>query len=244
MSRPDDVPERLLARDATDFERRVLEAALGKGPAPASSARIAKALGVSLTATGTLPSGSALAAKKVAVGTAAAHAPAAATPWLPVAVVGLLCAVGAVGVHAWRSAPAEPAGASAAPAVEATPALPEAARSSVAASPEVIAPPSARLSGVGADLHEQIALLDAARTAVAHDDARGALQILGRYQDKYPSGSFRPEASALRIEALVKVGRRAEARALASQFVAEHHGSLLAKKVAGLTGLSRQTASP
>ncbi|MFL5304422.1 MAG: hypothetical protein ACJ8F1_04385 [Polyangia bacterium] len=243
MSRPDDMPERLLARDATDFERRVLEAALAKEPPPGSSARIAKALGVTLTATGALPSGSALAAKKVAGGTAAAHAPAAVTPWLPVAVVGLLCAVGAVGLHAWRSAPVAPAGASAAPTVEATPALPEAAPSSVTVSPEV-APQSARLSEVGADLHEQIALLDAARTAVAHDDARRALQVLGRYEGKYPSGSFRPEAAALRIEALVKVGRRAEARALASQFVAEHHGSLLAKKVAGLTGLSRQTASP
>ena len=43
MSRPDDMPERLLARDATDFERRVLEAALAKnlrpGPPPGSPRR-------------------------------------------------------------------------------------------------------------------------------------------------------------------------------------------------------------
>ena len=66
MSRPKvDFPERLLERDATDFERRILAAALEKKPSPAASARMAKALGVTVatvaTATMTVTAGKALA---------------------------------------------------------------------------------------------------------------------------------------------------------------------------------------
>jgi TolA-binding protein len=89
------------------------------------------------------------------------------------------------------------------------------------------------------DLRDQIALIDAARSALASSSDRRALEILRRYQDKYPSGSFRPEAAALRVEVLVKLGRDAEARALAERFVAEYRGSLLARRVAELTGVGR-----
>ncbi len=240
MSRSDEVPERLLAGDATDFERRVLEAARAKGPALGSSARIAEALGVRLTTSGAPAPGPAAAGKEAAVRTATTYAP-AVMPWLPVAVAGLVLAAAAAGVHVWRSVPVKGEPAPVTPAVEATPSV--RAPSRVAPSGEA-APHSASVSMVGADLHEQIALVDGARTAIAHDDPRRALQVLRRYHDKYPAGSFRPEASALKIEALVKLGRQAEARALANQFVADYRGSLLAKKVAGLAGLSRQTPLP
>ena len=53
MSRPpSDLPERLLTGDATDFERRVIDAALEKRPSAAASARMAKALGVTVTSIG------------------------------------------------------------------------------------------------------------------------------------------------------------------------------------------------
>ncbi|HVY38215.1 MAG TPA: hypothetical protein VHM31_09770 [Polyangia bacterium] len=237
MRRPDEVPERLLAGDATDFERHVLEAARAKGPALESSARMAAALGVRVTTGGPLPSAPAAAAKVAAARTAATFAP-AVTPWLPVVAAGLVLAAAAIGVHAWRGAPVKAEGAPATPAIEATPAVPDV--QPVTAS-GAAAPQKPSLSVVGADLHEQIALVDGARTAIAHDDPRRALQVLGRYHDKFPAGSFQPEASALKIEALVRLGRQTEARALANQFVAEYHGSLLAKKVASLAGLSRQT---
>ena len=64
--RPEDQPERLLASDATDFERRVLEAALQKRPSPAASARMARALGVTAATVG-----SATAATTLAAGAAA-----------------------------------------------------------------------------------------------------------------------------------------------------------------------------
>ena len=47
MNRPPaDLPERLLAADATDFERRLLEAAAESRPSRLASARMARALGV------------------------------------------------------------------------------------------------------------------------------------------------------------------------------------------------------
>ena len=74
MSRlPADQPERLLSSNATDFERRLLEAVVQKGPSPAASARMARALGVGLTAVGTTTAGATLAA-----GASAPTAPAAA----------------------------------------------------------------------------------------------------------------------------------------------------------------------
>ena len=69
-------------------------------------------------------------------------------------------------------------------------------------------------------------------------DHRRALKILRHYADRYPAGSFRPEASALKIEALMKLGREREARALAERFVTEQRGSLMARRVAEVAGLT------
>jgi outer membrane protein assembly factor BamD (BamD/ComL family) len=80
-------------------------------------------------------------------------------------------------------------------------------------------------------------LIDGARSAMGAGAGGRALDILGQYQSKYPAGSFRPEAAALKIEALVKLGRTAEARTLAERFVAEHGGTPLAERVARLAGL-------
>ena len=75
-------------------------------------------------------------------------------------------------------------------------------------------------------------------------DGRRALEILRRYRDKYPSGSFRPEATAIRIETLMKLDREGEARVLAARFVAENRGSLLAARVAELVGLTNRRGAP
>jgi len=66
-----------------------------------------------------------------------------------------------------------------------------------------------------------------------------ALQVLRQYESTYGAGSFRPEARALKVEALVAVGRRAEARALAERFVVDYRGSALAERVARIVGLSQ-----
>jgi hypothetical protein len=238
-----DAPDRLLDGEATDFERRVLLAAREKGPPPASSARLAKALG--LTAAGV---GTAVAAKAVALESVAAKATSAAgataAPWVSIGVVGLAVAGAIVGARAWQAAHHPPAP------------VPPAVSAPVPPAP-VIAPPAAppvhagepprgpgaasrrsRPSAPSGDLRGEIAFIDAARAAVAGNANARALEILRAYQNKYPSGSFRPEASAIEIEALMKLGRETEARALGERFIAEHGGSLLARRVADIAGLT------
>ena len=106
MSRPDsDLPERLLAADATAFERRLLDAALQKKPSAAASARMAKALGVTVTAVGTAATATTLAADAAVTKTAAAAATSALWPWISAGVVGLVVAGAVVGTRASRQAP-------------------------------------------------------------------------------------------------------------------------------------------
>jgi hypothetical protein len=100
------------------------------------------------------------------------------------------------------------------------------------------------VAAAAGDLRDEITFLDGARAALSAGDGRRALDLVRRYQEKYPSASFRPEATAIKIEALLKLDRQAEARALAVRFVTENRGSLLAKRVAALVGLDDQAAPP
>ena len=228
-------PERLLASDATDFERRMLEAALQKKPSSAASARMATALGVTVATIGSATATTTVAAGATATKGAAA-AGATAWPWVTVGVIGLAVAGAFVGTrvgHETRAPQAvPPVAAPLAPAPVVVPA------------PAAIAEPAARTvtprgraTTAAGELQDQVALIDAARESTAAGAGQRALEILRRYQDKYPTGSFRPEATAIKIEALMKLGRSAEARALAERFVAEHRGSLLARRVADVAGL-------
>jgi len=245
MSRPlVDLPERLLARDATDFERRMLEAALEKKPSPAASARMAKALGVTVATVATVT-----AVKTLAAGAAAAKAPvvagAAVWPWISAGVLGLVVAGAVVATRTPHISPAETAAVSAvatepAPPVE-TAGEPHQPTGDVNQRLPAAAATSRRSRAVTptGDLTEQTAFIDAARAAVAERSDRRALEILRRYQEKYPAGLFRPEATALKVEALMHLGRDGEARALAERFVAEHRGTLLAARVAEIAGLTK-----
>lgn len=237
MNRPmDDLPERLIESDATAFERRVLGAALQKQPSRAASARMAKALGVTVAAVGTATAASTLAADVAVTKATATVATTSLWPWISAGAIGLVVAGAVVGTRA-RHAP-EP---HRPPAVTAplppAPAPVEAEPAAVVAEPlpRAVAPTQRSRAG---DLSDQVAFIDSARTAMSTGSSRHALEILRRYLDKYPAGSFRPEAIALEVEALMKLGREAEARALAERFVAEHRGSLLARRVADVAGLT------
>jgi hypothetical protein len=238
-------PERLLAADATDFERRLLRAAGEKGPSPAASARMARALGVTATMTLTAATGTAVAAEAAASKAAVAGA-SAVWPWVSAGVIGLVVAGAVVGTRMRH--PTQPEVRAAVPTE--IPPLPPPDLESPARVPEqpavvVETPTSApavshRTHAAFANraIGDQIAFIDAAREALATGADRAALELLRRYQDKYPAGSFRPEATALKVEALVKLGRQAEAHSLAERFVAEHPGSLLATRVAALANLA------
>jgi hypothetical protein len=235
------VAERLLAGDATDFERRVLEAALRTKPSPAASARMARALGVTVAAAGTATAATSVAATAAAAKASVTAGAAVVWPWLSAGVVALAVAGAVVGTRVARDG-REPHAAPPARAPVSAP--PPPSEAPVVPPPPVVAPPAraavpvphARAAVTG-DLGDEIAFIDAARAALAAGDGRRALETLRRYQDRHPGGSFRPEAGAIKIEALMKIGRRAEARALAERFVAEYRGSLLARRVADVAGL-------
>jgi hypothetical protein len=239
MSRPEaDLPERLLAGEATDFERRVLEAALENKPSPSATARMAKALGVTVTTVAVTATAAKVLAAEAAASKVTAAAGAAVWPWVSVGLVGLVVAGVVVGT---RTRHAAPVGRDPAAAVSAPPAPPRL----VADEPERQQAPAAvtsrrsRAATPPGVLADQTAFIDAARAAVSERSDRRALEILRRYQEKYPGGVFRPEATALRVEALVHLGRDGEARALAERFVAEHRGTLLAARVAEIAGLTK-----
>jgi hypothetical protein len=83
-----------------------------------------------------------------------------------------------------------------------------------------------------ADLGDEIAVIDAARSAVRTGQGHRALDLVSQYVTRHPRGTFRPEAQALKIEALVQVGRTSEARALAERFLATRRGTPLGERVA------------
>ena len=226
-------PAQLRIVGATDLERRLLDGAARELPSVELTDRMKKTLGIS-AAIGTAAVAARLA--DAAVSSAAAGAPVAAAgassaawPWISAGVVALAMAgAAAVGVH-WSTG-RKPADVIAVPA----PALPVAPAPETApvARPVTRARHHAPAPAGPSDLRGEIALIDAARNAVAHASSARAIALLDRYAASYPTGTFRPEATVLRVEALSGLGHTAEARALARRFIATHPDSPLAARVA------------
>jgi hypothetical protein len=245
------LPEPLRTTGALELERRLLDAAAREEPSGEMLERMARSIGVA-TPVALAPSPPAAEAPLPGPGlTSAGTATGTSTllPWLSGAFV-VAAVAGAVfatrpgsdelvAPRAIEPTAAAQVTATHAPAVTA----PAAVASSAAEEPARTASvPSAeqRVRSPKADIAEQIALIDEARSAISSGSAGRAIQLVRQYQSKYPSGSFGPEAIALRIEALTKLGRTAEARSAAERFVAQHRGSPLADRVARLTGLKRE----
>lgn len=247
MNRSDPrLPSQLRVVGATDLERRLLDAGARELPSVELTRRMRQGLGISLIA-GAATAASATTAQAATAAGAGSAAPAVAWSAISIGVLALAVTGAVVGVrstaahHASTRAPAVlPVSLPAAPApLEAPP----------AADP-VTAPAAARIVHRGAsrhhavvaasqsDLRAEIALVDAARSAVAASANERALALLERYEGSYPRGTFRPEVAALRIEALAHLGRAVQARALAQKFIAVHADSPLADRVARITGLS------
>jgi TolA-binding protein len=235
-----DLPERLQIVGATDLEQRLLQAAAREQPSPALSERMASAIGIAMAGPGAPSAGASLGAAGSKAGAGAL------APWLAGGVLALVVAGALVGPRVWRAserpAPRLPAVTvpTPPPALPATNASVQATAPGTEEKPAASAPVHRRAASAPAgDLRDQIALLDNARAAIAAGSADQALELLRRYADRYPAGSFRPEAAALRIEAMVKSGRTDEARMLAERFIAEHGASPLSERVRRLAGLDR-----
>lgn len=240
-----ELPERLSDADVTDLERRLLTAARREEPSRALSERMAQGIGVAMPlAGGALPD-------LTQVGTPAAPKVAAASStgaWVSGALV--VAAVAGAFVLARPSNPpsAPPPVPSSRPVVAPAPAPSSATPASDSptvrteerqARPVVSGAPRDRRGSLPTDVAEQIALIDMARVALASGGAERALAGAQQYEARYPKGTFRPEAAAIKIEALVKQGRTAEARALGERFLVAYGPSPLADRVARIAGLAR-----
>ena len=68
-------------------------------------------------------------------------------------------------------------------------------------------------------LDVEVRSLDAARSALTSNDARGALAALDDYDRRFSAPRLAPEAALLRVEALLAVGRRTEARQVGERWL-------------------------
>ena len=245
-------PPRLTNMGATELERRLLEAVANERPAPELTQRMGAALGFAAASAGI----AANAAAKTVANTVATKTVLA---WVSAGVVAVAVTVGVVSVRrapsrapargattselaATTPAAVEPLPAQDVSRVASRPSAPAAmgldrtvrppASERAAARPIAIARRHATLTASTPDLRDEIALIDAARGAIKTGAADRALVLLRRYTIAYAAGTFRPEAEALRIEALAQIGQTARARTLARDFVAKHPNSPLADRVA------------
>jgi hypothetical protein len=80
-------------------------------------------------------------------------------------------------------------------------------------------------------LGQELALLDAARQALAAGEAEKALALISTYRKRFPSGALEQEATVLEVDALDAKGRAAQATDLKEQFLAEHPDSAHRERV-------------
>jgi len=86
-------------------------------------------------------------------------------------------------------------------------------------------------------LRDEVALLDQARAALASGNTAAALSALDRHKREFPRGFLSSEAEVLRVEALVKAGRTAEARAQGERLLSREPNGPQAKRVRSLLGM-------
>ncbi|QRK11227.1 hypothetical protein JQX13_14810 [Archangium violaceum] len=123
-----------------------------------------------------------------------------------------------------EAAPPEPAPPEPAPPEPVTP------RASAAPTPRV---PRAR-APEAPPLDEELALLEGAYQALQRGEAAEALAEAERHAVRFPSGALAQEREVLAIDALVRMGRRAEAGARAGAFRARYPTSTHWVRIQGL----------
>ncbi|HET9929047.1 MAG TPA: hypothetical protein VFQ35_00085, partial [Polyangiaceae bacterium] len=82
----------------------------------------------------------------------------------------------------------------------------------------------------------ELAQIDAARERLRAGDASLALELVRTYQSSFPDGQLRPEALAIAVEAELRSGRSAEARATAARFFSAYPNHPLAARIRALLG--------
>lgn len=85
-------------------------------------------------------------------------------------------------------------------------------------------------------LEREVALIDEARLAYRANDYALALSLLDRHQQQFAKGSLGPEALVIRVQALVGLGRRAEAERLAQPYLANYGSSPVTQRLRSILG--------
>ncbi len=223
-------PERLI-QGGDDLERAMLQAGARDGPPAASRQQAAAALGIGGggAAVGALSLGSGWSLLK----------------WIGGATIAAALVGG--GLHFLRSAPtasmviAPPATPVPVPTIAPAPEpLPVLEPAPTATDPMPAVPKMDRARSAPSKtkrtstLELETSLLDTARGALREGHPESALRTLDTYDAQFPAGLLSPEATVLRIEALVRVGDEAGARKLADTFLRAHPESPLAARVRSL----------
>ena len=263
-------PRRFL-KDGGGFEQSLLRSAREDRPSPGSRQRALAALGVGA---GVLGAGAtATAAVSTASPAVKAAASLGLLKWIGVGIAGGALVVGAAEVahsvapqpaHVTSAAldehsrgavtlsrspasnlPSVPADTTKEPVSEAIVAPPSiAAPAASAVAPVAEAPRTRTPSPASSALADEIAALDSAREALASGDASRALRALDARDRAFPRGALGPEATVLRIEALVQRGDRATATRLAEAFLAASPRSAHASRIRTLVGLAAPPTEP
>jgi hypothetical protein len=111
-------------------------------------------------------------------------------------------------------------------------------RSSPPKSASSAAPPSAVPRPSPEETYAQeLALLQRARASLAKGEGAMALSAIAEHQRRFPGGRLREEREALRVKALMSLGRGDEARRAAERFKTEFPRSVLSPSI-------EQTAKP
>jgi hypothetical protein len=83
------------------------------------------------------------------------------------------------------------------------------------------------------DLAAETALLDRAHAALARGEAARALEAADAHARSFPRGQLAENRESVAVQALVHLGRRAEARARGAAFRRRWPGGLLRERVEG-----------
>jgi hypothetical protein len=168
------------------------------------------------------------------------------TKWIAVVAVSGVAIAGGVALSTKAPAPQAPRAASSAPArvvvpeIAAPAAPPKQAEAARPARTSFKRPLPSQ-----PDIRVELAAVDAAMKALRDSNAQEALAALDRYDASFgKGGSLRVEATALRIEALVRTGDRAKADALASAFLSKHPKNPYAARVRALIGSPSDPSRP
>jgi hypothetical protein len=252
-------PRRLLVEGANDFERALLRSARTDKPTREARARQFAVLGLAGTTAGAAHgAATAVAALSkvgvvkwavvvVLVGSAAVGVqhiltrrevgPHAASVVVPLASAGAAAPAATSTTAVTETAPTAATAPTdvtrvelpaASPPPRAIHALPAIAIPTPSAAESAAPTPASRTA---ARLAEETATIDAARKALRSGSAVDALRILDAHARDYPGGALLPEASALRVEALLASGDRASAETVARALLATYPATPAARRV-------------